>query len=53
MAQKMRSVAISDRVVREGSLVMTFKQKPEESEKRSHSYILGKNVLTRTAAARA
>lgn len=43
-------------MVREGSLVIAFKQKPGRSKKKkkhSHSYISGKNVLDRTDTARA
>lgn len=40
-------------VIRRGSLVMTFRQKPEGSEKTRQSHISGKNVLDRTATVRA
>lgn len=52
-AKKMRKVVILDTVVREGSLVMTFKPNPEGNEKTSHSNTWGKNVLERTAHAKA
>lgn len=39
-------------MAREGSLAMTWKQKPEGNEKRRHSDTQGKNVLGRIARAK-